>query len=325
MLRPILIAAAALLAAQTASADVSGKLVLYTSQPNEYAQKTVNAFEAAYPDVKVDWIRAGTTQIIAKLDAEFAAGAPQPDALLISDMVTMQALKQDGRLMADKDVDTSGYPAGLMDPAGMYFSTKLITTGIIYNTHAKMVPASYKDLLKPEAKGQIVMPSPLNSGAAAITMAAITGDQHLGWDYYKALAAQGAVAQGGNGGVYKAVASGEKLYGLVVDYLPVRGKAKGAPVAFVAPTEGLTAVTEPVAILKTAKNVPAAKAFVAFLLSRKGQALAADMGYIPADPSLPVPAGFPARDEIKLLPFDPALALKDDKTNKLKFSEIFGG
>ena len=132
-------------------------------------------------------------------------------------------------------------------------------------------------------------------------------------------------AQGGNGGVYKAVASGEKLYGFVVDYLPVRGKAKGAPVAFVAPKEGLTAVTEPVAILKTAKNVPAAKTFVSFLLSAKGQKLAADMGYIPADPAVAEPAGFPPRDKIKLMAFDPAKALKDNAANLKKFADIFGG
>lgn len=307
------------------AADVSGKLVLYTSQPNADAQRTVDAFKAEYPDVEVDWFRDGTTKVMAKLMAEFEAGAPQPDVLLIADTVTMEGLEAEGRLMAYPEADVSAYDPGLMDAESHYFSTKLITTGIIYNTAATMVPTSYKDLLKPEAKGNIAMPSPLTSGAATIHMVSVTSHPDLGWDLYEGLAAQGANPQGGNGGVYKAVAGGEQLYGFVVDFLPIREQANGAPVAFVFPEEGVSAVTEPAAILSTAQNPDAAKAFIDFLISEKGQQLAADMGYLPAHPGVTPPEGFPARDEIKLLPFDPAAALTQDADNKKKFIEIFGG
>lgn len=316
---------AALLSSTAVAADVSGKLVVYTSQPNADAQQTVDAFEAKYPGVDVEWIRDGTTKVMAKLRAEFAAGAPQPDVLLIADMVTMEGLKSEGRLMAYPEADTSAYDPSLMDDAGHYFSTKLITTGIVYNTGAPMVPASYKDLLKPEAKDKLAMPSPLTSGAATIHMNAITAHPDLGWDFYQGLADQGANPQGGNGGTYKAVAGGEKLYGFVVDFLPIRETAKGAPVAFVFPEEGVSAVTEPAAILSTAKNTDAAKAFVDFLISEDGQQLAADMGYLPAHPGITPPAGFPALSDIKLLAFDPAKALAEDQANKMKFTEMFGG
>ena len=307
------------------AADISGKLVLYTSQPNADAQQTVDAFTAKYPDVEVEWIRDGTTKVMAKLRAEFEAGAPQPDVLLIADMVTMEGLEAEGRLLAYPEADTDAYDAALMDDEGHYFSTKLITTGIVYNTSAPMVPASYKDLLSPEAADKIAMPSPLTSGAATIHMAAITSHPDLGWDYYEGLAEQGANPKGGNGGTYKAVAGGEKLYGFVVDFLPIRNKLEGAPVEFVFPQEGVSAVTEPVAILSSAKNPDAAKAFVDFLISPEGQQLAADMGYLPAHPSIAPPDGFPARDEIRLLDFDPARALAEDVDNKARFVDIFGG
>ena len=54
----------------------SGKLVLYTSQPNADAQQTVDAFKAKYPGVEVEWVRDGTTKVMAKLEAEFVAGNP---------------------------------------------------------------------------------------------------------------------------------------------------------------------------------------------------------------------------------------------------------
>ena len=323
-MRIALVAAATLLAG-SALAQPSGNLVLYTSQPNEDAQATVDAFRAAHPGVEVEFFRDGTTKVMAKLESEFAAGAPQPDVLLIADTVTMEALEADGRLMPYMEADTSAYDPELMDEEGHYFSTKLITTGIVYNTGAAMVPTTYEDLLKPEAEGKIMIPSPLTSGAATITMATLTGDAELGWEYYEGLAEQDTLADGGNGGVYKAVAGGEKLYGFLVDFLAIRNREDGAPVDFVFPPEGVSYVTEPVAILSTAQNVEAAKAFVDFLLSPQGQELAASQGYLPAHPDVAAPAGFPPRSEIKLMDFDPQQALRDDGEMKMRFQEIFGG
>ena len=315
---------AAILLSGTAFAQ-SGKLVLYTSQPNEDAQATVDAFKAKHPDVDVEWVRDGTTKVMAKLQAEFAAGNPQPDVLLIADSVTMEGLKRDDRLMPHADADTTGFADGLFDTDKTYFSTKLITTGIVNNTRAETTPSSWKDLADPALSGQTTMPSPLTSGAALVHLATLTQNPDLGWDYVAALAENGATASGGNGGVLKAVAGGEKPYGVIVDFLPIREAANGSPVNFVFPEEGVSAVTEPVAILKTAQNPEAAKAFVDFVLSEDGQKLAASQGYLPARDGVEAPAGFPARDAIKLMPFDAAKALADEEANKKRFAELFGG
>ncbi|WP_337266657.1 ABC transporter substrate-binding protein [Oryzifoliimicrobium ureilyticus] len=298
-------------------------LVLYTSQPNEDAQATVDGFMAANPEIKVDWVRDGTPKIMAKLEAEIAAGSPAADVLLIADTVTLERLKQEGKLSAYKSPEAAHFDASLYDRDGYYYSTKLITTGIVYNTAATMKPQSWEDLAKSEAKGLVTMPSPLTSGAALIhaqTLAAVPG---LGWNYYRKLGENGAVAVGGNGAVLKAVATGEKAYGMVVDYLPIREKAKGAPVEFVFPQEGVSAVTEPVAILSTSKNMPAAKKFVDYLLSEKGQEGFVQLGYIPARNDTPMPAGFPPRNTIKVLPINSTDALKDMKADLEKFTSIY--
>jgi iron(III) transport system substrate-binding protein len=106
--------------------------------------------------------------------------------------------------------------------------------------------------------------------------------------------------------------------------MAIREKAKGATIDFVFPADGVSAIGEPVAILKSTKNPEAAKAFVDFLLSKEGQELALKQGYVPADPAVALPAGFPARTAIKVLPFDPAKALADTDANKKTFGEIFG-
>ncbi|WFS02800.1 ABC transporter substrate-binding protein [Rhizobium tumorigenes] len=317
--------AAALFAASLAALPASAAdLVLYTSQPNEDAQATVDGFMAANPSIKVDWVRDGTPKIMAKLQAEMVAGNPVADVLLIADTVTLERLKEAGKLMAYKSPEAVNYDASLYDAGGYYYSTKLITTGIVYNTAAAMKPTSWQDLAKPEAKGLVVMPSPLTSGAALIHAQTLAGVPSLGWDFYKSLAANGAIASGGNGQVLKSVASGEKAYGMIVDYMPIREKAKGAPLAFVFPTEGVSAVTEPVAILSTAKHAEAAKAFVDYVLSEKGQAGFVKLGYIPARNGVAMPEGFPARSTIKVLPLDAAAAVKNTDQDLKTFSSFYG-
>ncbi|RYE84703.1 MAG: extracellular solute-binding protein, partial [Hyphomicrobiales bacterium] len=164
------------LPAINAAGAVEGKLVLYTSQPNTDAQQTIDAFKAKYPKVEVSFVRDGTPRVMAKLRAEIEAGAPQADVLLIADAVTMEGLKKEGRLLAHDKADVSAFPAGVHDPAKMWFATKLITTGIVYNTKAALKPESWLDLAKPEAKNQLAMPSPLNSGAAMIHTITLTAE-----------------------------------------------------------------------------------------------------------------------------------------------------
>lgn len=320
-LAPVFASALALMIPFAADAET---LTLYTSQPNADAQKTVDAFTAAHPEIKIEWVRDGTTKLMARLRAEIEAGNPQPDVLLIADMVTLEGMAQDGLLQPHMSSEAQAYDPALFSADGYYYSTKLITSGIVYNTAADTIPTSWKDLAADNAVGKVAMPSPLYSGAALIHLATLTNDADLGWDYYETLAANQARAQGGNGGTFKAVASGEKPYGMVVDFLAIRNKAKGSPVDFVFPSEGVSYVTEPVAIMSSARNVDAAAKFVDFLLSKQGQDLVLEMGYIPARNGMGVPKGFPARDEIKLMAFDPAAALENAEANKSRFAEVFG-
>jgi iron(III) transport system substrate-binding protein len=310
--------------APTEAQPPSGRLVLYTSQPPHDAQHTVDAFRHATPGVEVSFIRDGTTQLMSRLEAEFAAGAPRPDVLLIADAMTMQRLKQENRLLRYPDAPVQGLPQSAYDPDRTYFGTKFITTGIIYNTKAPR-PASWNDLLSPAARGQVVLPSPLYSGAAMIFMGTLADLPGLGLGWFDALSRNGAVAVQGNGQVLTQVAGGEKLYGVIVDFMALNAKRAGSPVDFVFPREGVSVVTEPVAILKTAHNLPAAKAFVDFLLSPAGQRFAASQGYLPMRSDIPAPPGFPPRNEIRVLPPPIAEILQQSTTYLHRFADDFGG
>jgi len=319
-----LASAAVLATPQLARARIEGTLVLYTSQLEPDAAGTVRAFERLHPGIKVEWIRGGTGQIMTRLRAEIAAGTPRPDVLLVADSLTFEGLKTEGRLRAVPEAKSGAVPADFLDKDRTYFGTKLITTGIMHHIRAPFVPTRWTDLLDPRARNQVAMPSPAVSGAAAIHVLATVQQPGLGWSYLERLAANGVQARGGNGPVMQAVAGAERAFGIVIDYLPIREAAKGAPVRFVVPEEGVSAITEPVGILSTARNVPAAIAFVEFLLSRPGQELASAQGFLPADPAVSPPAGFPDPKTIKIMPFDAARALREQEETLRRFAQLTG-
>jgi iron(III) transport system substrate-binding protein len=259
-----------------------------------------------------------------KLMAEIAAGDPKPDLLLVADSISLEMLKKDNRLLAYPEADVANLPAEAYDKERTYFGTKLITSGIVYNTAAKERPTAWKDFADPRYKGQLVMPSPLYSGAAAITVSTFAARQDLGWAFMDALKANETIAVRGNGAVLRSVASGEKAYGMLVDFMALNAKAKGSPIEFVIPREGLTAVTEPVAILRTSRNQKAAKAFVDFLISEEGQKLAVSQGYLPAHRKVAPPAGYPGVDSLRLMPMDMAGLLATLEADKQRFADRFG-
>ena len=303
----------------------SGRLVVYTSQQPEVAQETADAFKKKYPNVTLEWTRNGTGQLMNILRAEIAAGDVKPDVFFVADEINIGQLKLEKRLLPFPDAPVAGYNPIFHDKDKTYFGTKVVTTGIAYNTRSgKPAPTSWWDLTKPEAKGQVAVPSPLFSGAALTVLHTFINVDGIGWDFYRGLQKNNVAPQGGNGPALNAVAGGRALYGIIADGDVIRAKEKGSPVDIVFPKEGVSFITEPVAILSTAKNVPAAKAFVAFLLSKEGQELVAKQGNIPIHPDVASPPGFPKLSDLKLLPMDANKAITSDAEVKKQFTSVFG-
>lgn len=303
----------------------AGKLVVYTSQAPEIAQQTMDAFKAAYPNVQVEWTRNGTTQLMNVLRTEMMSGEAKPDVLLIADAINLGALKNENHLYSYSDAPLSHINPSFYDKDKTFFGTKIIATVIAYNTQHAQPIDSWNALAVEANKGQIAVPSPLYSGAALYKLHTDINTPSIGWSFYKKLAAIGIAPQGGNGPALKAVASGLDKYGIITDADVILAKKKGSPVDLVYPKEGVSYVTEPVAIMKTAHNLPAAKAFVNFMLSEPGQKLVVEQGNRPVDDRVSAPAGFTPINKIKLLSPDVAKAIKEDAAVRDQFTALFGG
>ena len=313
--------------AATASAD---EITVYTALEEEEIAAYVEAAKKAMPETEINVLRLSTGKLGARLLAE--AGNPQADVIwgwAVSAMMDPQILEM-LEPYAAKGVDV--LPASFRGEDGKWFAPIGYMGAFCVNT-ARLeekglpMPKSWKDLENPDFKGEILMPDPNSSGTGYLHVNAVlqTMGEEAGWAQLEAVDPNMAQYTSSGSKPCKSARVGEYTVGISLAFTAMQSIEEGYPLAMVFPEEGVSAVTEPVAILSTAQNPDAAKAFVDFLISEDGQKLAASQGYLPAHPGVPAPEGFPARDQIKLMKFDPAEALKRDQANKMKFSEIFGG
>ncbi|WP_438349341.1 ABC transporter substrate-binding protein [Paenibacillus sp. FA6] len=309
----------------TSSTSISGKLSFYTSQPEEDATQLVQAFNVKYPDVQVETFRSGTEEVAAKIQAEKQAGQVQADVLLLADSVTFESLKSQDLLMSYKSAERDQIADELMDADGMYTGTKVIATILAVNTDkVSTLPTSWQVLTSDEAKDDAIMPSPLYSGAAAYNIGIFSRTDSFGWEFLGKLKANNMSVIKGNGAVLKAVASGEKSYGIVVDYMVAREKAKGSAIELIYPAEGVPIITEPIGIVNNTDSIEAAKVFVDFVLSKDGQELAAEIGYTPIRNGITPPEGLKGISDLTLLSGDIAILTSEREADKKQFTELFG-
>lgn len=305
--------------------ETAGDISFYTSQPDEDANALVEAFNEEYPDINVSLYRSGTEEVVSKVQAEDQAGSVEADVLLLADSVTFESLKEQELLQTYESPEAGNIPEEFADPDHMYYGTKAMATVLAVNTNeVEDMPDSWTDLAADDAAAQTVMPSPLYSGAAAYNAGVMSREESLGWDYFEDLAANDVTIVQGNGGALQSVASGEKSYAMVVDFIAANAKAEGSPVELVYPEEGVPVITEPVGIAEASDNVEASQTFVDFILSEEGQTLAADMGYTPLRDEVEVPEGLKTMDDLQIMSEDVSTLLESREEDKSTFSDVTG-
>ncbi|QKY69335.1 ABC transporter substrate-binding protein [Lentibacillus sp. CBA3610] len=305
-------------------AEVTGELEFYTSQPDADAEQLVSAFNEAYPEVQVNIFRSGTEEVMSKINAEKQAGDVQADVLLVADEVTFEGLKEQEMLMSYSSPETDAIPDEFIDSDGTYTGTKIMSTGLVVNTeNVDEMPSSWQVLTSDEAADQVVMPSPLYSGAAAYNLSVLTRNDAFGWEFYEDIKANNPMVTDGNGAVMENVASGQKTYGMVVDYLAARAANDGSPVELVYPDEGVPVITEPIGIMADTDQEKAAKAFVDFVLSEEGQKMQSEIGYTPIREGVEAPEGLKTFDEIDVLTAPIEELYQNREADKEEFDQLF--
>jgi iron(III) transport system substrate-binding protein len=325
MRRLLLLAFVILVALSVGSGALAKSTVtLYTSVPQQIVDEIRVAFEAANPGIKVDIYRSGTSNVLAKLNAEVETGRIVADVLWVADAAVYETLKDRKLLHKYTPVESKAIPAEYQDPDGYYYHARLTNVVIGYNTarlRGANVPTSWNDLTDPKFKGKIGMSTPERSGAFLVAASALVNNPGFGWGFFEKAHANGAVYDSNNG-VLQKVATGELLLGVVLDFQVREMKDQGSPVDFVWPKEGAVLAPSPVAIVAKGPNLEGAKTFVEYVLSKAGQTKLSSLGMIPARSDVSAPKGAPALDEIPLMKVDWAWTAANQALLVQKFNAL---
>ena len=194
-------------------------------------------------------------------------------------------------------------PIPLKDKDGFWVGTALEPYGLVY--HPKKIqrlgipePREWDDLLNPKLKGEVAQCAPTRSSSSNATYEVILSmyGEDKGWEWLRKLAANTGHFTARSRDVPTVVAKGEYSAGFAVpSYMAFEEKLAGFELKFVAPKNAFV-TPEPMAILAGARNPKAARAFIEFLLSERGQKVFMERGLFPITPTYKVqgPPGSPA-------------------------------
>jgi iron(III) transport system substrate-binding protein len=145
-------------AALASAAAKEGSVTWYTTFSDSDVQPFLQAFNKAYPNIKVNALRLSADKIPPRIITEQRGGKYNAD-VVSGDSPQVAQLLQAGALQPYTPKDISALPKGLDLPVGYEGVVYAVTTVVAYNpTVVKQkhlpVPTSWEDLTKPAWKGQ---------------------------------------------------------------------------------------------------------------------------------------------------------------------------
>ncbi len=320
------------LAAAPASAQKT-QLTVYTALETDQLKAYQTAFEKANPAIEIVWVRDSTGIVTAKLLAE--KSNPKADVVMGLAATSLAILAEEGMLEPYAPAGLSRISAQYRDPKNppSWVGMDVWGATICFNTVEAgkrniPKPETWRDLLKPVYKDQIVMPHPASSGTGFFDVSAwlqMWGEAE-GWKYMDGLHQNIAQYMHSGSRPCAAAANGEYVVGISFEYRANREKAQGKPIELVFPKEGLGWDLEAIGIHKGTKNVEAAKKLVDWAISDEAMGLYANNFAIVAVPALnkPLP-NVPADYASRLAKNDFAWAAKNRERILAEWTKRYEG
>ena len=298
----------------TSGANAADKLTLYCSPQIEWCQLVIKEFTKA-TGIEVAMTRKSSGETFAQIKAErknpkgdvWWGGTGDPHLQAAEEGLTVEyksTLFDALHPWSQKQAEQAGYKT-----VGIYMGA----LGFGYNTEllAKKglpEPKCWKDLIKPEYKGEVQIANPNSSGTAYTTLATMVQlfGEEGGFEFMKGLHKNVNQYTKSGSAPIKAAARGETTIGIVFLHDVVTQAVKGFPIKAVAPCEGTGYEIGSMSIIKGARNMESAKKWVDWALSPDAQKLMpeAKAYQVPSNMSVDPPKEAPKVDQIKLIDYD---------------------
>lgn len=294
----------------------SRRLTVYTAVEPEWLSVYREAFARVQPDIEITYVRASAGPICARLLAEkdrvqadvvFGVSAIALDNLRVKgvlDTYRPQDWEQLNRKMTEKDWYWFGMNA--------WGGSACVNTDLLRKRGLPM-PRRWLDLLRPEFKGQIVMPSPRASSTGLMFLHGFVqglGEKN-GWDLIERLNRNILFYTSSGARPAAMAAQGEIPVGLSsAAFLKPFLKYK-TPVSVVQPEEGIAWDSEACALPRGCRHPQEARMFLDFCASSAVGKIAADFSGIAARQGCSTEQGSLISERFLAMNFEQAAADKE--------------
>lgn len=269
-------------AGMVAKAKQEGAVAIYTSTDQTQSKELLEAFKATYPGIAIEYNDLGTTGSFNRAVSEAAAKQVGADIVWTSAMDLQLAMVEKGLTESYKSPELRHLPtwAVYKDSA---FGTTIEPAAIIYNKSlfTGAVPKTRADLIKllnerKDLDGKVGSFDPEKSGTGFLYFSFDARNTKDFWDLARAFGSAHGKVYGSSGALKEKVLSGEHVLAFDVIGSYALDWAKKNPNLGVAFTTDYTSAFSRVAVItKGAKHPNAARLFLDFMLSEKGQKILA--------------------------------------------------
>ncbi len=263
-----------------AAAEKEGRVVIYSNTEQFAVAPVLAAFEAAYPNIKVDYTEIKSSELFTRFVSEASVGALQADIMWSSSMDLQYKLLTEGYAQTYVSPEKPAIPAwanykdqgfGItFEPAAFIYNKRLMAEADVPKSHAELAK-----LLNTKAdayKGKVATYDIQRSGLGYFLVSQDLKAGNTIWDIAKGLGASKARFYTATGTMLEKVGSGEHTlaFNVVGSYAVLKAKTDPG-IGVVIPRDYAIVMTRIAFITKDAKRPAAAKVFLDFLLSQRGQ------------------------------------------------------
>ncbi|MDC8759071.1 ABC transporter substrate-binding protein [Janthinobacterium fluminis] len=265
------------------AAKKEGKVVVYGATDSKAAAPLIKDFGALYPGISVEYNDMNSTEVYNRFISEVAAGGNTADVMWSSAMDLQMRLASDGYALQYKSVEAAKIPGWAVwnDTA---YGTTFEPAAIVYNKRLldpKEVPQNHTDFAKlivqPKFKDKVTTYDIEKSGVGFMFMTQDAREYPKFLELEQAFGEARVRVQSSTGTMMERISSGENLigYNVLGSYALVRAKTDPS-IGVVLPKDYTLILSRVQFINKAAKNANAAKLWLDYILSKRGQTIIAN-------------------------------------------------
>lgn len=270
-------------------AEAEGAVVIYGNTENIAVTPVLEDFRKAFPGIRVDYIEIRSADLYSRVSSEVAANALKADVIWSSAMDLNVQMAADGFAAVYKSPEQDSLPAWAswqdriygvtFEPMVFVYNSRIIRDEEMPQTRLEL--AHFLENNRDRLKGKVATYDPPRVGLGFL---AVSQDAKISDDLWKLVRAFGTVNANfyvSTGTMLEKISAGEHAiaYNIVGPYAYLRS-ARDPNVKIVFPKDYTLVVTRSALVAEKAPHPNAARVFLDYLLSRRGQDVIANKAHL---------------------------------------------